>query len=88
MLVISECCLIELLPYILFEKYINILELEMASPGNLHCANCIGTLSFSSARIYGDIPLRCLLFILISRHCFQHLLNFVFLPRDAMHPRY
>ena len=30
----------------LFEKYINILALEMASPGNRHCANCIGTLSF------------------------------------------
>jgi len=23
------------------------LALEMASPGNQHCANCIGTLSFS-----------------------------------------
>jgi len=31
----------------LFEKYINILELEMASPGNRHCANCIGALSFT-----------------------------------------
>ena len=27
-------------------KYIYILALEMASPGNQHCANCIGTLSF------------------------------------------
>jgi len=35
-------CLIKLLPYISFEKYINILALEMASPGNQHCANCIG----------------------------------------------
>jgi len=35
-----------LLPYILFEKYIYILALEMASQGNEHCANCIGTLSF------------------------------------------
>ena len=26
--------------------YINILALEMASPGNQHCAICIGTLSF------------------------------------------
>jgi len=33
-------------PYILFEKRINILALEMASPGNQHCASCIGTLSF------------------------------------------
>jgi len=24
-------------------KYIDILALEMASPGNRHCANCIGT---------------------------------------------
>jgi len=31
---------------ILFEKCIYILALEMASPGNRHCANCIGTLSF------------------------------------------
>jgi len=36
----------KLLPYILFEKYIYILALEMASPGNQHCANCIGALSF------------------------------------------
>jgi len=35
-----------LFPYILFEKYIHILALEIASPGNRHCANCIGTLSF------------------------------------------
>jgi len=35
-----------LLPYILFEKYIYILALEMASPGNQHCASCIGALSF------------------------------------------
>jgi len=27
--------------------YINILALEMTSPGNRHCAGCIGTLSFS-----------------------------------------
>jgi len=37
----------KLLPYILFEKkYIYILALEMASPGNLHCSSCIGILSF------------------------------------------
>ena len=45
-LTVSECCLIKLLPYILFEIYINIFKLEMASPGNRHCANCIGALSF------------------------------------------
>ena len=44
--VCRECCLIKLRPYILFEKYINILAFEMACPGNRHCANCIGTLSF------------------------------------------
>ena len=38
--------MIKLLPYILFETQIYILALEMASPGNQHCANCIGTLSF------------------------------------------
>jgi len=33
-------------PNTLFEKYIYILALEMASPWNRHCASCIGTLSF------------------------------------------
>jgi len=32
-----------LLLYILFAKYIYILPPETASPGNQHCANCIGT---------------------------------------------
>jgi len=27
------------------EKYVDISALEMAGPGNQHCANCIGTLS-------------------------------------------
>ena len=35
-----------MLPYNLFEKYIYILALETASPGNQHCVSCIGTLSF------------------------------------------
>ena len=46
---VSEGCLIKLLLYILFEKYMYILALEMAIPGNQHCANCIGTLSFPVA---------------------------------------
>ena len=51
----SECCLTKLLPCVLFERYINILALEMASPGNRHCANCIGTLSFlRQMQIGGD----------------------------------
>jgi len=50
--------LTKLLPYILFEyiyfkntseNYMHILALEMASTGNQHCANCIGTLSFPVA---------------------------------------
>ena len=41
------CCLIKLLLTVYFMwKCINILALEMASPGNRHCANCIGALSF------------------------------------------
>jgi len=36
----------KLRPFILFEKYINTLAFEMASPGNWHCANYIGALSF------------------------------------------
>ena len=31
--------------------YINILALKMASPGNRHCASCIGTLSFPTASL-------------------------------------
>ena len=39
--------MIKLLPYILFEKKrIYILASETASPGNQHCANCIGALSY------------------------------------------
>jgi len=45
-LTVPECCLIKLLPYILFKNIFILLLLEMASPGNQHCANCIGTLSF------------------------------------------
>ena len=41
-----QCCLIKLLLYVSLEKYIYILALEMASPGNQQCASCIGTLSF------------------------------------------
>jgi len=38
----------KLLPWAIFylNKYIYILAVEMASPGNRHCANCIGALSF------------------------------------------
>jgi len=43
---VPESCLIKSLPYILSEKYINISALDSASPGNRHCASCIGTLSF------------------------------------------
>ena len=48
---VSQCCLIQSLPHILFEKYIYILALEMASPGNQHCASCIGTLSFPIGKL-------------------------------------
>jgi len=40
----------KLLPNSLLEKYIFILALEMASPGNQHCAICIGTLPFPVAQ--------------------------------------
>jgi len=43
----SECCLTKLLPYIKLEKCIYILALKMASPENRHCADRIGTHSFS-----------------------------------------
>jgi len=41
-----------MLPYILFEKYINILALDMACSGNRHCANCIGALSFPIKQLH------------------------------------
>jgi len=41
---------------ILFEKkHIFISALEMASPENRHCANCIGTLSFRVSKCTLDI---------------------------------
>jgi len=43
-----------LLPYILFEKYIDILALETVSPVNRHCVNCIGALSFRTVQETGD----------------------------------
>jgi len=46
--------LIKLLHYILLESYIYISALETASPGNRHCANCIGTLSFSVDELRKD----------------------------------
>ena len=44
---VSVCCYMKLLPLYLFENYINILALEMASSGKRHCVNCIGTLSLA-----------------------------------------
>ena len=48
---VSECCVdkIACVSYISFEKYVYILPLEMASPGNRHCAKCIGIVSFRVA---------------------------------------
>jgi len=34
------------------KKYVCILELEMASPGNQHCADCIGTVPIVSAHFH------------------------------------
>jgi len=45
----------KLLPRILFEKHINILAVEMATPGNQHCASCIGTLSFPIDRVWSGL---------------------------------
>ena len=46
---VYQCFLIKLLSYVLFQKYIYILALEMASPDNRHCANCIGAFSFATS---------------------------------------
>ena len=61
---VSECCLIKLLPHILLETCIYILDTEMASRGNQRCANSIGTLSFpvetrcrrQARRRFGGMP--------------------------------
>ena len=45
----------KLLPYILYEKYINILASETASPGNLHRASCMAALSFTVVKLKGRI---------------------------------
>ena len=58
MITVSECCSIKLVPYISFEKFINILALEMASPWNHYCASCIGT-----------FVLYCCVFHLVDNHC-------------------
>ena len=42
---VPECCLIKLRLFYL-KKYMCISALEMASPGNRHCASCIIALSF------------------------------------------
>ena len=55
--------------FILLEKYVCILALEMASPGNQHCANCIGTLSFAMCEMRGadDTDTRSKAFVDIRR---------------------
>jgi len=45
-----------LLPYILFEKYIYILALKMASPENQHCAKIASAHFRSLYRFYFVIP--------------------------------
>jgi len=37
------------------EKYMYILAIEMASPGNQHCAHCIGALSFPIVAGAGNV---------------------------------
>jgi len=58
------CCLIKLLRYILFEKYINISALEMASRGNRHCVICIGAFSLP---VGTKKSIRCLSSV-VARH--------------------
>jgi len=41
---VSECCLIKFFRMFLLEKYIYILALGMASPGNQERARCVGAL--------------------------------------------
>jgi len=40
--------------YFIWKVYIYILAVKMASPGNQHCANCIGTLSFPVAILFAE----------------------------------
>ena len=47
---VSECCLMKLLPYILFLKYVYTFALEIGNPVNQHCSNCTDALSFHMIR--------------------------------------
>ena len=61
------CCLTKLLPCILFEKCINILASEMASQGNRHCANCVGSMGALSFPIVAALGRGAQKAIAISR---------------------
>ena len=52
----SSGVLIILLSCVLFEEYIDILVLEVASPGNRLCAICVGTLSFPIVSDMTQLP--------------------------------
>ena len=56
----------------------------MASPGNQHCASCIGTLSFPIALLIIAVQ-SAVMFGLYKRWLVYAEPS---LPRDAMHPRY
>jgi len=49
-IVLNEITSLSPYVYFIWKIYIYILALEMASPGNQHCATCIGTLSFPISR--------------------------------------
>ena len=61
----------KLLPYISFEKCIYILALEMASPGNRNCANCIFCVSRAACQQQMDVINACRYSPVYCPHCLQ-----------------
>jgi len=80
---VFQCCLIILLPYILFEKNIYILALEMASPGT-------STVPIVSAHFRSLLIKDRPAYVERPRLDItaEYAALFAFLPRDALHPRY
>jgi len=86
---VSECSFIKLLKYILFEKYINILALEMDSRGSRHCASCIGTLSFLMIGFRIDSPAvgvtsagQCVLLSQVLTTCFSYWTHVLYIQQS------
>ena len=81
--------MIKLLPYVLFEGYVQILALEMASPGNQHCADFNGTVlvPYSRRDISKQVCVFSYLRMLKTWHCPHPLLCIMLQHRDVQQSR-